>query len=230
MVHASRNTADGVARFCTWDDSEQYRENRNARAEGKKRARGGESRGRGKQLLASHGLLASQAQLAAMKPSSISDQRGVAAAAGKAARDATYEHLDGGGDAGVAWKVGMVAGEAAAVKASEAAREREAGFMATKASLAEAARSGDAAEWGRLLTGLRSELELSPAEYSEFAGAAATEVLDQAEAEDGGSELPLDELGRMASDGGVLGGFGLAGVRDRIARRKGKRRKEESKL
>ena len=25
-----------VARFCTWDDSEQYRENRNARAEGKK--------------------------------------------------------------------------------------------------------------------------------------------------------------------------------------------------
>ena len=126
--------------------------------------------------------------------------------------------------------MGMVAGEAAAVKASEAAREREAGFMATKASLAEAARSGDAAEWGRLLTGLRSELELSPAEYSEFAGAAATEVLDQAEAEDGGSELPLDELGRMASDGGVLGGFGLAGVRDRIARRKGKRRKEESKL
>ena len=199
MVHASRNTADGVARFCTWDDSEQYRENRNARAEGKKRARGGESRGRGKQLLASHGLLASQAQLAAMKPSSISDQRGVAAAAGKAARDATYEHLDGGGDAGVAWKVGMVAGEAAAVKASEAAREREAGCMATTTSLAEAARSGDAAELGRLLTGLRSEL--SPVGYSEAARAAATELIDQAKAEDGGSELPLDELERMASDG-----------------------------
>ena len=83
----SRNTADGVARFCTWD-------------EGKKRAREEESRGRGNQLLASHALLASQAQLAAMKPSSISDQRGVAAAAGKAARIATYEHLDGGGGAG----------------------------------------------------------------------------------------------------------------------------------
>ena len=114
----SRNTVDGVARYCTWD-------------EGKKRPRGN-------QLLASHGLLASQAQLAAMKPSSISDQRGVAAAAGKAARDAMDEHLDGGGGAGVAWKEAMVAGEAAAVKASEAAREREAGFMATKASLAEA--------------------------------------------------------------------------------------------
>ena len=42
MVHASRNTADGVARFCTWDDSEQYREER-AAAQDKKRAREEES-------------------------------------------------------------------------------------------------------------------------------------------------------------------------------------------
>ena len=40
--YESRNTVDGVARFCTWDDSEQYREER-AAAQDKKRAREEES-------------------------------------------------------------------------------------------------------------------------------------------------------------------------------------------
>ena len=40
--YESRNTVDGVASFCTWDDSEQYREER-AAAQDKKRAREEES-------------------------------------------------------------------------------------------------------------------------------------------------------------------------------------------
>ena len=52
--------------------------------------------------------------------------------------------------------------------------------------------------------------------YVEVAGAAVTALLDRAEQADGGSELPLELLERLAAEGGLLHVHGLGDVRSRV--------------